>query len=206
MKLKFAKLQLLILVSALQFLFFSGCASYKINTSDLPVPSECHWLYDYIPRHRSQLVWYDLGHWFLWGLFGNDDDGIFGEGPQAHYCIADPPSLKKALKWQGRNPLHNFCFYVIGSANRENSELTLLEITPCHLLLFKYEPIAHTVFPSKNSCFYLGLHGCKPFISFRFRWCQTRSSDFYIGWRERGNFGIKTRVWAKTLIATPNLP
>lgn len=39
-----------------------------------------HWLYRFIPRHRSQIYWYDFGHWISWALFGNDDHGIFSEG------------------------------------------------------------------------------------------------------------------------------
>lgn len=191
MNLKCAKLQLLRLVSALQILLFSGWIPYKISNDALGEETAHHCLYDIVPRHRCQIEWYDLPHWIMWGLFGNDDDGLFGEGPHAHYRSEEPPSFTKALCWQTRNPLHNFCFYVIGSANRENSEYTLIEITPCHFRLCAYDPIAKTVFPSKNSCFYLGLHGCKPFISIRLRWTEKKSTDFYCGWRERGNFGLK---------------
>lgn len=198
MNLKFAKLQLLRLVSLLLIMTLAGCAPYKIPTNELCEESSVHWLYNYIPRHRSQIAWYDAGHWIMWGLLGNDDDGIFGEGLKAHYEPEKPPSLGKAMKWQIRNPLHNFCFYVIGSANRENSEFTLLKVTPFDFQLCHYEPTAHTVFPSKNSCFYLALHGGKPFISFRLRWTPTTTTDFYFGWRERGNFGIKATPLKKS--------
>ncbi len=191
MKLKCAKSLLFRLVLTSIIILFSGCASYKIPPSELCETTSEHWLYDVIPRHRSQIAWYDAGHWIAWSLLGNDDDGIFGEGPHANYKPEEPASVAKALKWEGRNPLHNFCFYLIGSAHRTNSEYTLLEVTPCHLKVGRYSPVAKTVFPTKNSCFYFGLHGGKPFLSFRLRWTRNKSTDFYFGWRERGNFGIK---------------
>ena len=128
----------------ISMLFFSNsCASYKIPTSDfhavypcgpsdsrtlasLPNQAEAldHPLYQTIPRHRCQIRWFDLGHWSTWTLFGNDDDGIFGEEPTANYRLEERPDYKKAFLWWCRNPLHNFCFYVIGSAERTNSEIT----------------------------------------------------------------------------------
>lgn len=186
-------------------LFFSGCAPYKVPTPSIPTKAKSavtsarkHPLYQIIPRHRAQIRWYDLPHWLTWALFGNDDDGIFGEEPSAHYLPCKKPNSGKALRWFLRNPLHNFTFYVIGSADKKNSELELLRLSCHECSSGTYRPLAKTNFPSKCcSCFYLAFHGGKPFLSMRLIHSKTRKSDFYIGWRNRGNFGIKCVLFGK---------
>ena len=181
-------------------LLFAGCATYKIPTQSFAHPCPTvpfydnavnHRLYAFIPRHRSQIRIYDIGHWLTWMLAGNDDDGIFGEEPSANFKESEPPSVSKALSWILRNPLHNFTFYVIGSAHRKNSEFAILSLSPRQFRLLHYRPHATTVFPSNCSCLYLGLHGGKPFFSLRLAYTRQHRGDFYIGWRCRGNFGIK---------------
>ncbi|WP_059359722.1 hypothetical protein [Parachlamydia acanthamoebae] len=203
------------------FLLFEGCASYKIPTSSFlassciyptidntsfpqdatPSPQKqaalSHWLYRYIPRHRSQIKPYDVGHWLTWSLFGNDDDGIFGEEETAHYRPEYPISASKALCWSLRNPLHNFCFYVIGSAHRKNSEWTLLKMTKKGISIGDYSEEGKIVFANERSCFFAGLHGGKPFLSLRLCYFSHYRSDFYIGWRCRGNFGLKFNLLTK---------
>lgn len=200
----------LLLPHLFTIIVLNGCASYRIPTKafssnsdhfesicpkeDIDSPQQIasnHWLYDFIPRHRSQIKWYDLGHTLTWMFFGNDDDGIFGEGLHAHYYPEKPASLAKAVAWGSRNPLHNFCFYVIGSAERENSEIDFLSITPWEIRGFDYKPQGNTVFLDECSSLYLGLHGGKPFLSFRWVYSFKYRFDFYVGWRCRGNFGIK---------------
>ncbi len=89
-----------------------SCVPYRYHTRDFvacqeecePTCHQCreqareHWLYDIIPRHRSQIYWYDVPHWITWALFGNDDDGIFGEEPTSHFHCNETPSL-----WKGRD-------------------------------------------------------------------------------------------------------
>lgn len=192
-------------------LFQPGCASYRIPTSEFRHPlstieiecseegiftynRECaanHWLYTFIPRHRCQIKWYDLGHWLTWMALGNDDEGIFGEGKTAHFKLYEPVSFQKAISWNLRNPLHNFTHYVIGSADRQNSELTLIQLSQEECLFFHYLPQGKTEFAGKGSSFYLGFHGWKPFISCRLCYSQNWQGEWYVGWRSRGNFGIK---------------
>jgi len=191
-------------------LVLPGCASYKVATQDIALPQQveisdeeivptkearAHWLYSVIPRHRSQIRWYDVGHWCTWALFGNDDDGIFGE--DAGYRQGLPNDGSKALAWGLRNPFHNLCFYVIGSAHRSNSEFTILEITSKKLRLLQYHPVADRTYASKGSSFLLALHGGKPFASLRLAYTDEHTSDIYLGWRHRGNFGAKCLPWAK---------
>lgn len=172
-------------------ILFSGCAPYKCVVADTP----CSSLYQLIPRHRCQLYAFDAGHWVAWGLAGNDDHGIFGEAHDPPFCSCEPNDCSKFLKWQIRNPLHNFTFYVIGSANRCNSRMTLLSLAPEHSETCCYHACAcyEDAFPSQNSCFFLGLHGCKPFIALRLRYSSCKKSDFYFGWRTNGAFGIKLK-------------
>lgn len=182
---------------------FTGCARYKISTDAF---NNCHdlaqeqrnnqenalskRLYYVIPRHRCQLVWYDLGHWTTWLLFGNDDDGIFGEAPTACYRVRRQNTFRKAASWWLRNPLHNFCYYVIGSADRVNGRLTLLQISKRTRKIMTYSPVVPFE-PEEKSAFLAALHGGKPFLSLLIVYNRKWKSHFYIGWRERGNFGLK---------------
>lgn len=199
-----ANLQLQFLAIFLVFLL-PGCATYKIPTETFAaVPQETtaddlqgrrekealeHPLYHIIPRHRSQIRPYDLGHWTTWLLFGNDDDGIFGEGPNAKYRLDAPISCSKALRWTCRNPLHNFCFYAIGSAYKPQSEFALIKMEYGSLGFFKYRKKAEGNF-RKGTFFFLGFHGWKPYIFLRLLYSQKYKGQWYLGWRERGNFGI----------------
>ena len=185
-------------IALITLLFLTGCCSYKYDLCDGDkIEASCHPLYRVIPRHRCQIRPYDLGHWSTWLLFGNDDDGIFGEGPKSHYRSCDPPSCGKALRWWCRNPLHNFCFYAIGSAHKENSQFTLLQLSGKGIRCLKYKPCRGEVFASEGSSFFLGFHGWKPFTSLRITYSRNRCFDFYLGWRERGNFGILFKPFSK---------
>lgn len=204
----------------LLLLVLSGCASYKIPTENFYVPprnqltpeesmvydiyqeqAAHHWLYRAIPRHRSQIRWYDLPRWVTWALFGNDDDGLFSEWHVPLFQPEQPVGFGKALAWVLRNPFHNFCFYVIGNVGYPNDELTLLKINRRKFCFFHYEPVAKTVFGGRYTSFYLGLHGFKPLISLRLAYGLRWKSDFYIGWREKGNFGIKFLPLTKVSLA-----
>lgn len=161
-----------------------GCYQVK-SSEDKDLPP----LYRVIPPNRDSIQKNDLPHWTLWALFGNDDDGIFGE--KAHFREDDPDDLKKAFLWWIRNPFHNLFFYVIGSANRQNSLYLILQIGDSQIKAFHYYPLPKKNFPCKNSCFYLALHGGKPFVSIKLVYSRYREFQFYFGWRTRGNFGIK---------------
>ncbi|MDF2549093.1 MAG: hypothetical protein K0S07_160, partial [Chlamydiales bacterium] len=124
-----------------------------------------HWIYRVIPRHRSQIRWFDVGHWLSWGLLGNDDDGLFGEELTAGYRLQEGPKPALALCWAARNPLHNFCFYVIGQAYWKNSAIQILTLSDRDCSLFRYQEEGRQVFVGDKFGLYLVLHGLKPFIS-----------------------------------------
>lgn len=180
-------------LSCIGLLLMTGCVSYKvptesfINEQGTNEQALSHWLYAVVPRHSSQIHWYDAGHWLSWSLFGNDDDGIFGE--ECDYKPDLSIGIAKASHWYLRNPFHNFCFYVIGSASRDNPEFLLLKLTNQGVDGWHYNSPSN--FGNKGTSFMTALHGGKPFISLRIAWTPNKISEFYLGWRERGNFGAK---------------
>ena len=103
---------------------------------------------------------------------GNQDSGSCGEKTDKEWFAKNCNNicnLKCKIKWFIRNPFHNFTFYVIGFADKK-------VISKCS---------------SKDLVFTNGWNFCLrnkyfPFISY-----QNKKIKFYIGWRERGNFGIK---------------
>ena len=135
------------------FLALTSCTPHHIPPEEMDC--DRHWLYTIIPAHRSQIAWYDAPHWVLWGLFGNDDDGLFGERRISPYCIEEENTFRKALRMSIRNPLHNFTFYVIGQANRINDELTLIGAQPKKIQLFCYSDEAKNNFLEGGSSFFL---------------------------------------------------
>jgi hypothetical protein len=152
-----------------------------------------HPLYQVIPRHRSQLRWYDLAHWIPWGLCGNDDNGIFGESQRIPYSTNIHTGT--FIRWSTRNPLHNFCFYAVGSAHwKRHYHAVLLSIAHGRIRMFSRGE--RKVFDSDNS-FKIAFNDFRPFIGWQFSHFKNRRFQFYVGWRERGNLGFKLRPWAK---------
>ena len=102
-------------------------------------------------------------YWFL-----NDDHK---RAPDDY--MPDEYGIFREIAWLCRNPLHNFTFYVIGVADKD---YTVIGIYPesvfnpeggwkWHIVKYKWVRL--------------------PFISY------IGKIKFYIGWRNRGNFGIK---------------
>ena len=185
-------------------LLLSSCATYRQPTHCFNKPlTECEnhkknlkqatrsSLYRYIPRHRCQIKWYDAPHWAAWAVFGNDDDGIFGEAQRDPYQLYKSNCPQKALCWWIRNPFHNLFHYVIGSAHCVNSEFTILNIHECGIQALRYCPTAKRNFGGRGTSFFLALHGWKPFISIRIVYFNKYQTDFYLGWRKHGAFGFK---------------
>lgn len=192
MKTLLIKCKLIVIV----LFILNGCAPYKVPTESFKaVP---HPLYKTIPRHRSQIQWYDGLHWTTWALFGNDDGGLFGENHPHPYKPKQEANGFKALQWGFRNPLHNFCHYVIGTAYCQNSEFLLFELSHERIAFLTYKPNATRIYASKGTGFYAALHGWKPFISLRVRYSESKKGEIYFGWRNRGNFGIKFVPWTRT--------
>jgi len=196
-------LQAVIAIALLFFALLSSCIPYRCGqeawlrgeASERECALSDHSLYRIVPRHRSQIRWYDLPHWGAWALFGNDDDGLWGE---VSFPDQEGETVSQAAAWWIRNPFHNLFFYVVGSAHCSNSEVTLLALSSSKSAFCSYQPVATTNFFDEGSCFYLGLHGWKPFCSFRLQYSDSRRCDCYLGWRERGNFGGKLLPFSET--------
>lgn len=98
---------------------------------------------------------------------GNADDPL----PPDDYR---PDDKHRVSKWYYRNPTHNFNFYVIGLADKT---------------FRRAGRYPHDVFSPQGGWNWTV---CKykwwrlPFVSF-----QKKSFRFYLGWRERGNFGAE---------------
>ncbi len=112
--------------------------------------------------------------------FKNTDDPI----PPEWYR---PGEKLRGLKWSFRNPMHNFMFYVIGIADRE------------HVRSGRYpEWLAN---PNGGWNFSIVKYRCLrlPFFAY-----DRNRFHFYLGWRRRGNFGIKVNFSrSATSDATP---
>lgn len=109
--------------------------------------------------------------------FKNDDD------PKVPADLwPGQPQWLRSLKWHLRNPLHNFTFYVIGIADRR---IMVIGDYPGDV----FAPAGwkrHKVYPLKQNSDHPVIDGWgRPFISYYGK------VKFYLGWRERGNFGIK---------------
>ena len=115
------------------------------------------------PRHRPTAA--QKMNPVFW--FGNLDD----PQPPEWYARDD---AARGRKWHRRNGLHNFTFYVIGIADREFEQTGRFPGTVFH----PHGGWNWTV------CRYRWLR--LPFISYK-----GRHVVFYVGWRERGNFGVK---------------
>jgi len=117
------------------------------------------------PASLPRVHFYDRLNPTWW--WGNIDDPV----PPPDYR---PLSRHRILLWHLRNPFHNFDHYVIGVADR------------------KFKRSGR--FPERNSNpnggwdFEVARYkmAVLPFLS-----CQHGAFNFYLGWRERGDFGIK---------------
>jgi hypothetical protein len=105
----------------------------------------------------------------VWWLKNADDPK-----PPAWYR---PDDKHRRLKWSFRNPLHNFHFYVIGVADKKihrSGRFPELNSDPRGGWDFE---------AARYKFIWL------PFVSY-----HRAKFDFYFGWRNRGNFGIKINI------------
>lgn len=113
---------------------------------------------------RKPTIWQKLNP--IWGLFGNDDDGLYGDDV---WRAGRAKTLWLAVQWWLRNPFHNFTHYVIGVADR------------AHVYHGRDMDVQGLIL-AYVECSFLRL----PFVAFNWRGLFS-----YIGWRPSGAFGIK---------------
>lgn len=114
----------------------------------------------------------------FWALFGNDDDGYFGDD---HWRAGRAKTFWLAAQWWFRNPFHNLFFYVIGVGDRQRTFWSrsdrlwgTVDGWTFHWLKASGVPI------------------CFPFASF-----QNPRISAYAGWRPYGAFGFKFQIKRK---------
>lgn len=128
------------------------------------------------PRRARRPWWVKACPW--WALFGNDDDGYFGD---ADWRAGRDKTAWLAMVWWLRNPCHNFTWYVIGVADRER------------LHRGRWSPDIHRPdggwLMAVTDVRMLGLALKLPFVSFLSPYIKA-----YVGWRPSGAFGIKLNL------------
>lgn len=114
----------------------------------------------------------------FWALFGNDDDGYFGDD---RWRAGRTKTLGLALQWWLRNPFHNLFFYVIGIADRPRT--------------FWSRPGRGWGEVDGWTFHWLQADGGR----FRFPFASFRNHRFsaYAGWRPYGAFGFKFQIKRK---------
>jgi hypothetical protein len=143
-------------------------------------------IYDYVPRKRAQLQPLDP-RWLTWTLAGNEDDGIFGE-----YAGKTPYStnisFRTYLSWSVcRNPLHNFSFYVIGSASwKRHDDFSLFSMGGKKTA--RAFSNAGQWKEDDRPYFDCGFNDFKPYVRM-----DPWVADLFFGWRRNGSFEIKLR-------------
>lgn len=105
--------------------------------------------------------------YLAWALFGNATDGLIGDKV---FNPEQKDTIWIRVKWWFRNPCHNLTWFVIGFADRPSVRFD-----------FSKEEV-----DGWNKSFSLIDDKLYPFILYK-----GRKFTFYIGWRGRGNFGIK---------------
>ena len=170
LKLPFVFVLAAILFSASRLFAESGSLTNSLTgTNSIPQRARWHTIKGTPPRaDLPKIHFYNKLNPVWW--FKNRDD----PKPPDWY---KPNDKHRKLKWSFRNPMHNFDFYVIGVADKKFSRSGR--------------------FPDKNS----DPRGGWDFEATRYKfiWLPFISYhrpkfDFYFGWRERGNFGIKINI------------
>ncbi len=135
----------------------------------------------HLPARRKPLPWWKkLNPW--WALFGNDDDGYWGDDP---WRQGRPKTFWLAVQWWFRNPAHNLTWYVIGFADRRR------------LVSGRWVPRIHKPGGGFLWCYSRVWLGGRwrlflPFVSYLSPHCRV-----YLGWRTGGAFGIKVNLSIK---------
>jgi hypothetical protein len=197
-------------VSLFVVLLAAGCASagYRkatpacIDDYSAPASTEVahetrvraleHPAYSFIPFQRNQMHWCDPRH-VTWYFFGNDADGIFGEGMAAEHPYSTNINCLTWFRWSVlRNFGHNAMFYPpLGSACFDSHwNWSLFKADAGGVAVCARDRTG--VFGEGTSSFKINFNDLKPFIA-----VKLGRFESYLGWRERGNFGLACRLQRK---------
>jgi len=159
-------------------LLFSGCRSVppprraaqavtnsQTNATNQVATKQADKMFLHFPKEYQQFSFWQKCNPFWW--CGNADDAVPPENYRAGKCC-------RQFTWRLRNPCHNFTFYVMG-----------IEDKP-HIRVGRYA--SKTTNPNGGwnwaVCKYRRLR--LPFVDYR-----RGRFEFYFGWRNGGNFGVK---------------
>jgi len=130
--------------------------------------------------------------WLAWALFGNDLDGVDANGPQSIGWRPDLPvgGWKRRVLWWLRNPFHNLFWHVLGLVDPKTQALKADWYRVCLTggdprTNWSAHPGWHVCYLTTNQAFTIP----RPFVSY---W--SLRFEFYVGFRERGNFGAALRL------------
>lgn len=167
------------------------------------------WLRHLVPWCFSDIKWYKPWQLITWALLGNDHDSPLGTSPKSGEvwikkygmgkkcqpkCVwhHGEISFKRLLLWNLRNPLHNLFFFVLGISY-------LKDIPQFHVVTlgqtsrFMKEE-GRSVWPQgEYGASFVLRYYVLPFFSVRTPLGFGKKFEFYIGWRERGAFGMALR-------------
>lgn len=140
---------------------------------------------------KTRFPWYKKINPVWW--FMNADDPIVPDNE-----FVDQPQWLRKLKWAFRNPLHNFTFYVIGVADEEVVCYTTYPgkvFGPVGTWNIGYVLCVRTG-KRYNFRSYIGDIDSSGnyfpnFIKWIIKKMYGNNVKYYIGWRERGNWGFK---------------
>jgi len=144
----------------------SGAETIGITNQTPPEP-EPKWHTVAMPRKASVPVihWYDKINPVWW--LGNAEEPV----PPAWY---EPTNSMRKVKWYFRNPFTNLSYYVIGVADKDTVRSG------------RYPESVGNPHGGWNFAVTRRRIVYLPFWDYK-----NRHMEFYFGWRERGNFGIK---------------
>lgn len=153
-----------------------ACAHTKPQTNNIPQNKSTikpTWYTAEMPawKNHEPISWRDKINPVWW--WKNIDDPV----PPKWY----EPNKKeegRKLDWQWRNPFSNFCNYVIGVADKDTHRSG------------RYPKSVGNPYGGWNIAVTRYYFIYLPFVDYR---AKSVHFEFYLGWRERGNFGIACR-------------
>ena len=114
----------------------------------------------------------------FWALFGNDDDGYFGDD---RWRAGRAKTFRLAVQWWFRNPFHNLFFYVIGIADKPRT----------------FWSLPGRSWGTVDGWTFHWLHADGSWLWLPFASFRNHRVSAYAGWRPYGAFGFKFQIKRK---------
>ena len=164
------KIQALSTQLAVSVLFFVGCrsgAAEHAATHQVNRPPQWHTVAMPATTNHPSIHWYAKSNPIWW--LGNADDTT----PPSWY---EPGNSLRTVMWYVRNPFHNFDYYIIGVADKNTHRSG------------RYPALVGNPDCGWNFAVTRWKFLYFPFVDYK---SKSNRFEFYFGWREKGDFGIK---------------